>query len=136
MWASILALSFVCIYVRTYFRCRTCLRVPCTYVYVYVCMYVHVRKCDVRMYTHMRTWVHVSCMRWASHESYTRLHTHIRMLLHIVLLWHDAIATRASAMSPHVRTCKLGAGIPERVNLLSALASKRKRFNSLLLVLR
>ena len=88
-----------CMYVRTYFRCHTCLRIPCTYVYV--CMYVCI-------YTHMRTWVHVSCMRWASHESYTHLHTHIRMFLHIVLLWHDAwpsLLGRARWVRTYIRTC-------------------------------
>ena len=40
------------VYVRTSGVARVC-------AFVHVCMYV--RKYDVRRYTHMRTWVDVSC---------------------------------------------------------------------------
>ena len=58
---------YVCMYV--YVRTSG---VACVCAFVHVCMYVRM------MYVRMCTWVHVSCMRWASHESYTRLHTHIQ----------------------------------------------------------
>ena len=32
----------------------------------------------IRTYARTLTWVYVSCMRWASHESYAGLHTHKR----------------------------------------------------------
>ena len=42
------------------------------------------------------TWVYVSYMRWASHESYAAyIHTNDVAAHCASLLWHDAIATRA-----------------------------------------
>ena len=63
---------YVCMYVyvvRTSSVTRVC-------AIMHVCMYIFIRKYDVCTYTPMRTWVHVSCMRWASHESYTHIHTY------------------------------------------------------------
>ena len=68
---------YVCMYVYMYKYVLPVSHVS-VFMHVDVCMYIYmyVRKYDVCTYTHMRTWVHVSCMRWASHESYTRLHTY------------------------------------------------------------
>ena len=42
-------------------------------------------------------------MHWANHESYTRLHTHIRCCCTLCYCWHDAIATRAWWVHTYVR---------------------------------
>ena len=76
--------------------------VPCTYVYV--CM---VRTYDVR--TYMRTWVRVSCMRWASHESYTRTHTHTNVAAYCatVARRHRYSGARDESARTYVCACAL-----------------------------
>ena len=64
----------------------------------YTCVQVHIRKFDVCMHicAYMGSCVSACVTCWASHEELRALTYAHTTLLHIVPLWHNAIATPAA----------------------------------------